>query len=72
MSSAQFQSLSCLGTGTLGGLVAYAYTDWLLVTGVVANPVVIFAPAVATGFAFGCSIGSNAASGVYWLHMKLQ
>ena len=72
MSSSQFQSLSCLGTGALGGLVAYAYTDALVVTGAVINPIVIFAPAVLTGFAFGCSIGANAAPGVYWLHTKLQ
>ena len=73
MSSAQFQSLACLGTGSLGAVVAYAYTDLLVVTGtVVVNPVLIFAPAVATAFAFGCSIGSNAAPGIYWLHTKLQ
>jgi len=73
ISSTQFQSLACLGTGTLGALVAYAYTDLLVVTGtVVVNPVLIFAPAVATAFAFGCSVGSNAAPGVYWLHRKLQ
>jgi hypothetical protein len=73
MSSAQFQSVSCLGTGALGALVAYAYTDLLVVTGtVIVNPVLVFAPVVATGFAFGCSIGSNAAAGVYWLDRKLQ
>jgi len=73
MSSAQFQSVSCLGTGALGALIAYAYTDLLVVTGtVVVNPVLIFAPVMATGFAFGCSMGANAAPGLYWLHMKLQ
>jgi hypothetical protein len=72
MSSSQFQSLSCIGTGTLGALMAYTYTDLLVVTGVVLNPIAIFAPVVATGFAFGCSIGSNAAPGIYWLHMQLQ
>lgn len=73
MDSSQFQGLACMGTGLLGGLVAYAYTDLLVVTGtVVVNPVVVFAPAVLTGFAFGCSIGSNVAPGLFWLHAKLS
>lgn len=73
ITSSQFQGLACLGTGALGSLVAYAYTDALVLTGaVVVNPIAIFAPVVATGFAFGCSIGATAAPGVYWLHTQLQ
>ena len=69
----QFQGVSCLGTGTLGSLIAYAYTDMLVLTGtVVVNPLVIVAPAVATGFAVGCSVGANAAPGLYWLSKQFR
>jgi len=73
MTLPQFQGVSCLGTGALGGLIAYAYTDVLVLTGtVVVNPLAIVAPAVATGFAVGCSIGANAAPGIYWLSTKFR
>ena len=73
MTLPQFQGVSCLGTGTLGALVAYAYTDMLVLTGtVVVNPLVIVAPAVATGFAVGCSIGANAAPGLFWLSKQFR
>lgn len=73
MDNSQLQGLACIGTGVFGALIAYAYTDLLVVTGtVMVNPVVIFAPVVATGFAFGCSIGSNVAPGLFWLHAKLR
>ena len=71
MTMPQFQGLACLGAGTLGSLIAYAYTDMLVLTGtVVVNPVAIFAPVVATGFAFGCSIGATAAPGLFWLQTR--
>lgn len=72
MTMAQLQGLACIGAGALGSLVAYAYTDALLVTGAVVNPLIIVAPAIATGFAFGCSIGGNIAPGLFWMHAKLQ
>lgn len=54
--TAQPQGVS---TGTLGTLVAYVDTDMLVLTStVVVNPLVIVAPAVATGFAVGCSTGA--------------
>jgi len=73
MTLPQFQGVSCLGTGTFGALIAYAYTDMLVLTGtVVVNPLVIVAPAVATGFAVGCSVGANAAPGLYWLSRQFR
>jgi len=73
MTMSQLQGLACLGTGLFGAMVAYAYTDMLVLTGaVVVNPVAIFAPVVVTGFAFGCNIGSSVAPGLFWLHARLQ
>ena len=73
MTVPQFQGISCLGTGAFGAVIAYAYTDMLVLTGtVVVNPLVIVAPAMATAFAVGCSVGANAAPGLYWLSRQYR
>jgi hypothetical protein len=73
MTVPQFQGVSCLGGGALGSLVAYTYTDALVLTGAVTiNPLVILGPALATGFAVGCSIAANAAPGLFWLSTKFR
>ena len=72
MTTAQLQGLSCLGGGALGSLIAYAYTDMLVMTGAAAvNPVLIFAPVVTTGFVIGCNVAAIMAPGLYWLHVRL-
>lgn len=73
MTVPQFQGLSCLGGGALGTLVAYTYTDALVLTGAVTiNPLVILGPAMATGFAVGCSVAANAAPGLFWLSTQFR
>lgn len=73
MTVPQFQGLSCLGGGGLGALVAYAYTDTLVLAGAVTiNPLVFLGLAMATSFAVGCSIAANAAPGVFWLSTRYR
>lgn len=73
MTVPQFQGLSCLGGGALGSLVAYTYTDTLVLAGAVTiSPLVILGPALATGFAVGCSVAANAAPGLFWLSTKFR
>jgi len=67
----EWQGLSCLWAGVVGGAGVFYYSDVLTaaVTGVT-NPLLLV-PLVATGFIGGCSVGANAAPGLVWLHRHL-
>jgi hypothetical protein len=67
MSMAEWQGVSCLWGGSLAGLGVYYYSDVLAVAATgVTNPLLLV-PLLATGFLGGCSVGANAAPGLYWL-----
>jgi len=67
----EWQGLSCLWAGVIGGAGVFYYSDVLTaaVSGVT-NPLLLV-PLIATGFIGGCSVGANAAPGLVWLHRHL-
>lgn len=71
MAIQDWQGLSCLWAGTLGGAGVFYYSDVLTVatTGAV-NPLLLV-PLIATGFIGGCSVGANAAPGLVWLYRHM-
>ncbi len=60
MTQPEYQGLGCLLGGSVGAIGVYAYSDVIAVavTGVVTNPVLLI-PAMATGLAIGCAVGST-------------
>jgi len=69
----EWQGLSCLWGGVVGGAGVFYYSDVL--TAAVAgsglgNPLLLV-PLVAAGFLGGCSVGTNAAPGLTWLYRHL-
>jgi hypothetical protein len=63
-----WQSLSCLWGGVLGGLGVFYYSDVLTVATTGATNPLLLVPLVATGFLGGCSVGSNLAPGLLWIY----
>ena len=66
-----WQGVSCLWGGVLGGLGVFYYSDVLTagLTGMT-NPLLLV-PLVATGFLGGCSVGANSAPGLTWLYRHM-
>jgi hypothetical protein len=71
MAIQDWQGLSCLYGGVVGGLGVFYYSDVLTaaVSGT-ANPLLLV-PLIATGFLGGCTVGANAAPGLVWLARHL-
>jgi hypothetical protein len=67
----EWQGLSCLWGGVLGGLGVFYYSDVLTaaVSGTT-NPLLLV-PIIATGFLGGCSVGANSAPGLTWIARHL-
>ncbi len=67
----EWQGVSCLWGGMLGGAGVFYYSDVLTVAATgVTNPLLLV-PLVATGFVAGCSVGANSAPGLTWLYRHL-
>jgi hypothetical protein len=71
MTIQEWQGVSCLWGGLVGGAGVFYYSDVLTaaVSGVT-NPLLLV-PLVATGFLGGCSVGANGAPGMTWLYRHL-
>jgi hypothetical protein len=67
----EWQGLTCLYGGVIGGTGVFYYSDVLTaaVSGA-ANPLLLV-PLIATGFLGGCTVGANAAPGFVWLYQHL-
>ncbi len=71
MAIQDWQGLSCLWGGTLGGAGVFYYSDVLTAAATgVTNPLLLV-PLIATGFIGGCSVGANAAPGFVWLYRHM-
>src|SRR5512135_3428360 len=57
----EWQGLSCLWGGVLGGAGVFYYSDVLVVAATGATNPLLLVPMVATGFLGGCSVGANSA-----------
>lgn len=62
-----WQGVSCLWGGTLGGAAVFYYSDVLTVAATGAVNPLLLVPLIATGFVAGCSVGYNASPGLIWL-----
>jgi len=61
MTTAEFQSLSCLGVGTVSATTATVL--------IILSPLeALTAPVIAGAFAAGCGVGAFAARGVRWIY----
>ena len=67
----EWQGLSCLWGGVLGGAGVFYYSDVLVVAATGATNPLLLVPIVATGFLGGCSVGANAAPGLTWIARHL-
>jgi hypothetical protein len=72
MSMQEWQGLSCLWGGVLGGAAVFYYSDVLAVAaiGTTTSPILLV-PLVASGVLSGCSFGANGSAGLIWLWRKL-
>jgi hypothetical protein len=67
----EWQGLSCIWGGVLGGSGVFYYGDVLAVAATGATNPLLLVPLVATGFLGGCSVGANAAPGLTWIARHL-
>jgi hypothetical protein len=67
----EWQGLSCLWGGVLGGTGVFYYSDVLVVAATGATNPLLLVPIIATGFLGGCSVGANAAPGLTWIARHL-
>ena len=66
-----WQGLSCLWGGVIGGAGVFYYSDVLTVATTGATNPLLLVPLVATGFVAGCSVGANSSPGLTWLYRHL-
>jgi hypothetical protein len=71
MPMSDWQGLSCLWGGVLGGAGVYYYSDVLTIAATGATNPLLAVPLIATGFIGGCTIGTNAAAGFVWIARHL-
>lgn len=71
MSMPEWQGLSCLWGGVVGGAGVFYYSDVLTAAATGMTNPLLLVPLVATGFLGGCSVGANGAPGLVWLSRKL-
>ncbi len=67
----EWQGVSCLWGGIIGGAGVFYYSDVLTVAATGMTNPLLLVPLVATGFVAGCSVGANAAPGLSWLARHL-
>lgn len=67
----EWQGLSCLWGGVIGGAGVFYYSDVLTVATTGATNPLLLVPLVATGFVAGCSVGANSSPGLTWLYRHL-
>jgi hypothetical protein len=67
MAIQEWQGLSCLWGGVLGGAGVFYYSDVLAVAATGATNPLLLVPMIATGFLGGCSVGANSAPGLTWI-----
>jgi hypothetical protein len=71
MSMPEWQGLSCLWGGVIGGAGVFYYSDVLTAAATGMTNPLLLVPLVATGFLGGCSVGANGAPGLVWLYRKM-
>ncbi len=67
----EWQGLSCLWGGVIGGAGVFYYSDVLTVATTGATNPLLLVPLVAAGFVAGCSVGANSSPGLTWLYRHL-
>jgi hypothetical protein len=67
----EWQGVSCLWGGVLGGAGVFYYSDVLTIAATGATNPLILVPLIATGFLGGCTAGANAAPGLVWIARHL-
>jgi hypothetical protein len=71
MSLQEWQGVSCLWGGVIGGVAVFYYSDVLTAAATGMTNPLLLVPLVATGFLGGCSVGANGAPGLTWLYRHM-
>ena len=67
----EWQGISCLWGGAIGSTASFVYSEVLIVAATGATNPLFLIPLIATGFASGCSLGTNVAPALAWLARAL-